>query len=159
MSNRCGFELEMFLMNFCSRGGKVPLQHKKLFRKYKTSYLHIWSKLIKTMLNILKFCPFSIFILAVIHYSTPPKKLIQETSSIFWGALRIQATSKYPSETRINITSWTLSWQRSLSYRSQSIDLHCKSIGWFLYDRNLRYERVKTGHFQYHFPRGCGSAN
>ena len=37
----------------------------------------------------------------------------------------------------------TLSWRRSLSYRNQSIDLLCKSIEWFLYDRDLRRERVK----------------
>ena len=30
-----------------------------------------------------------------------------------------------------------------LSYRNQSIDLLCKSMAWFLYDRNLRHERVK----------------
>ena len=37
----------------------------------------------------------------------------------------------------------TLSWWRSLSYRNQSIDLLCKSMNWFLYDRDLRLERVK----------------
>ena len=30
----------------------------------------------------------------------------------------------------------------SLSYRSQSIDLQSKSVDWFLYDRELRHERV-----------------
>ena len=29
-----------------------------------------------------------------------------------------------------------------LSYRNQSINLLCKSIGWFLYDSGLRHERV-----------------
>ena len=38
----------------------------------------------------------------------------------------------------------TLSWQRSLSYRKQSIDLSCKSMDWFLYDRGLRHERVNV---------------
>ena len=33
-----------------------------------------------------------------------------------------------------------------LSYRNQSIDLLFKSIDWFLYDRNLRHERVKLLH-------------
>ena len=33
------------------------------------------------------------------------------------------------------------SWRRSLSYRNQSIDW---SVDWFLYDRELHYERVKT---------------
>ena len=31
-----------------------------------------------------------------------------------------------------------------LSYRNQFIDLKSKSIDWFLYDRSLHYERVKT---------------
>ena len=35
------------------------------------------------------------------------------------------------------------SWQKSQSYRNQSIDLQSKSVDWFLYDRDLRYERVK----------------
>ena len=30
-----------------------------------------------------------------------------------------------------------------LSYRNQSIDLLCKSTDWFLYDQDLRHERVK----------------
>ena len=34
----------------------------------------------------------------------------------------------------------TLSSRRSLLYRSQSIDLLCKSIDWFLYDKDLRHE-------------------
>ena len=38
--------------------------------------------------------------------------------------------------------TWTLSWQRPLSCRIQSIDLLCKSINWFLYDNGLRQERV-----------------
>ena len=37
----------------------------------------------------------------------------------------------------------TLSWTRFLSYRNLSIDLLCKSMDWFLYDRNLRHERDK----------------
>ena len=36
----------------------------------------------------------------------------------------------------------TFSYQRSLSYRNQSIDLPSKSMDWFLYDRDLRHERV-----------------
>ena len=33
--------------------------------------------------------------------------------------------------------------RRPLSYRNQSIDLLCKSMDWFLYDNDLRHERVK----------------
>ena len=39
---------------------------------------------------------------------------------------------------------FTLSWRRSLSYRNQSIDLLCKSMGWILYDRDSRHDRVKV---------------
>ena len=38
----------------------------------------------------------------------------------------------------------TLSWWRPLSYRNQSIDFLRKSMGWFLYDKDLRHERVKS---------------
>ena len=38
--------------------------------------------------------------------------------------------------------SFTLSWRRPLSYRNHSIDLHRKSMDWFLYDNGLRHERV-----------------
>ena len=31
-----------------------------------------------------------------------------------------------------------------LSYRNQSIDLVCKSMDWFLYDKDLHHERVKN---------------
>ena len=37
----------------------------------------------------------------------------------------------------------TLSRRRSISYRNQSIDLRSKSMDWFLYDIDLRRERVK----------------
>ena len=31
----------------------------------------------------------------------------------------------------------------SLSYRNQSTDLHSKTMNWFLYDMELRHERVQ----------------
>ena len=36
--------------------------------------------------------------------------------------------------------SLTLSWRSSLSYRNQTIDLFCKLIDWFLYDKDVRHE-------------------
>ena len=36
-----------------------------------------------------------------------------------------------------------LAWRRSLSYKNQSIDLLSKSLDWFLYNRDLRHEKVK----------------
>ena len=34
-------------------------------------------------------------------------------------------------------------WQKSLSYKNYTIGLLCKSMDWFLYDMDLRHERVK----------------
>ena len=42
------------------------------------------------------------------------------------------------------IKTLTLSWRRSLSFRNQSFDLLCKSVDWFLYNRDLRHERVNN---------------
>ena len=36
-----------------------------------------------------------------------------------------------------------LSWPKSISYRNQSLDFLCKSMDWFLYDRDLRHKKVK----------------
>ena len=36
----------------------------------------------------------------------------------------------------------TLSWQRPISCRNQSINLLCKSIDWFLHHNSLHHERV-----------------
>ena len=38
---------------------------------------------------------------------------------------------------------FTLSWRRCLSYRNQFINLLCKLMNWFIYDRHLHHERVK----------------
>ena len=35
-------------------------------------------------------------------------------------------------------------WLRSLLYRNQFIDLQNKSMDWFLYDKNLRHEKVNA---------------
>ena len=43
-----------------------------------------------------------------------------------------------------SVIALTLLWWRSLSYRNQSIDLQNKSIYWFLYDRDLRHERINV---------------
>ena len=46
------------------------------------------------------------------------------------------------SVTVLMVQGLTLSWRRSKSYRNQSIDFQSKPIDWFLYDRDLRHERV-----------------
>ena len=40
-------------------------------------------------------------------------------------------------------SSSSLSWQWLPSYRNQSIDLLCKSMDWFICDRDFHHQRVK----------------
>ena len=45
---------------------------------------------------------------------------------------------------KLMILPLIFSWPRFLSYRNQSIGVQSKSMDWFLYDRDLRHERVKA---------------
>ena len=56
--------------------------------------------------------------------------------SFRWVYLHIKHRNKH-------FEALTLSWQTSLSYRNQFINLRTKSMDWFLYDSYLRHERVK----------------
>ena len=70
-----------------------------------------------------------------------------------WYKLRQDVPNAYWKRNFLN-TKWcfyelahefealTFSWRRSLSYRNQFIDFQSKSMDWFLYDRDLRRERV-----------------
>ena len=44
-----------------------------------------------------------------------------------------------------------LSWRKLLSYINQSTDLHSKTMDWFLYDADLRHEKVKIDSFVFNF--------
>ena len=48
----------------------------------------------------------------------------------------------FVKEAHFQYISLFLSWRKFLSYRNQFIDLQSKSMSWFLYDRDLRHERV-----------------
>ena len=50
---------------------------------------------------------------------------------------------------RVNILELTLSRRRSLLYRNQSVDLLCKSLDWFLYDREPCHDRVNWKKYHY----------
>ena len=45
-------------------------------------------------------------------------------------------------QSKLTTSLLTLLWQKAISYRNQSIDLIYKSMEWFLYDRDIRHERV-----------------
>ena len=47
-----------------------------------------------------------------------------------------------PFKLGCSVNQFTRSWRRSVSYRNQTIDFLCKSMGWFLRDKDLRHERV-----------------
>ena len=56
-----------------------------------------------------------------------------------------------------NVWFLKLSWQRSASYRNQSIDLLWKSVDWFRYDRDLCHERVKVLMLMLMIKNSCSS--
>ena len=71
---------------------------------------------------------------------------IKDVSKVFQKRKRhLSITISYCSSVLgkfITLTSLTLSRRRSLSYRSQSIYFLCKSMNSFLYDKDLRHEKV-----------------
>ena len=78
------------------------------------------------------------------------KCIIRHHWVIFW----LNASGK-PIKSLKTLISWhtiykkiTLSCGRSLSYRTQSIDLQSNLIVWFIYDRELRHVRIKTKIFR-----------
>ena len=59
---------------------------------------------------------------------------------------RIRKLRNWEIITNLDFLHLPLSWRRSLPYRNQSIDLQSRSMDWFLYDRDLRHEKVKDTH-------------
>ena len=82
----------------CQIGVALILKCFFIFDKNQLKQRKISSNLFIVVLTcsikIIPGIPFSILILAVIHYCSPQKKLKQETNTIFWGGLPTQATSK-----------------------------------------------------------------
>ena len=72
-------------------------------------------------------------------------KMLSEKTRKYSTKKKLQSDLWTKNHYKKNLSfSLTLSWRRSLSYRNQSIDLLCKSMGWFLYDRDICHERVIT---------------
>ena len=65
-------------------------------------------------------------------FSIPPEN-INKTRGIF---------NVFRGYKKITLTL-TLSWQRSISYRNHPINSLCKSMDWFLYDRDRRHQSFK----------------
>ena len=57
----------------------------------------------------------------------------------FWKNYKIST-----SALGLSLALLTLLWRRSTSYRNQSINLLCKPMVGFLYDRDIRHKKVKT---------------
>ena len=74
-----------------------------------------------------------------------PADLVTFTEEILHGKLHFLWSETSGQVSKMNFFAGiiiTLSWRRPLSNRNQSIDLLCKSMDWFLYDKGLRHERV-----------------
>ena len=71
----------------------------------------------------------------MLHNDDPVAYIINICFSVRKYMYRLLGCMYYST---LNLLLW-----RSLSYRNQSIDLQSRSMDWFLYDRELRHERVK----------------
>ena len=63
------------------------------------------------------------------------------SESLLFNTLHSSTAKFYSIRMHVSLTV-TLSWRRSLPYRNHSDYLQCKSMDWFLFDRDLRLERV-----------------
>ena len=77
------------------------------------------------------------------NINTAPKvhELLEKEDKIS----KLWANSKYEF-----FISLTPSWRTSLLYKNQSIGLLCKSMEWFLYDRDVCHEKVNTMYCRQH---------
>ena len=82
--------------------------------------------------------------------SLPCQKLLPLLESIFFPydfkntthSITLINSHAVSRNTQIIFIALTFSWRRPISYRNPSIDVHRKSMDWFLYDIGLRHERV-----------------
>ena len=78
----------------------------------------------------------------------PAKKMLFDITRIRWKSPNLKTLSMmYKNFVKTWHISLTLSWQRTLSCRNQSINLHSKSMDWSIYDKDLRHERVNLKHW------------
>ena len=77
------------------------------------------------------------------NINTAPKvhELLEKEDKIS----KLWANSKYEF-----FISLSPSWRTSLLYKNQSIGLLCKSMEWFLYDRDVCHEKVNTMYCRQH---------
>ena len=72
------------------------------------------------------------------------KEIELKSSFFFFLSLDPMTMKNSVNQKKIINVALTFSWRTSLSYRNQSIDLQRKSMDWFLYNKDLRHERVKS---------------
>ena len=107
-------------------------------------YIFVWTLCINTtMRNILSKYKFSTFVDLKSSFGCSNFVLLLTIRIACFCWLRSFFRFVYYVLPQSKLASLTLSCQRPLSYRNQSIDFLRKSMDWFLYDNGLRHERVK----------------
>ena len=147
------FPIIVFLHQ-CERYLTIKEQKKKKkngkYKRCKNSYLWILYRITIVKRNshwywVLFFSKITNLRSDFITYNFPRIAILQDI--LEWILLNVQYYL-----TKSLWISLTLSRRRSLSYRNKAIDLQSKSMDWFLYDRNLRHERVKPFQANYSSP-------
>ena len=116
-----------------------------IFSRLRFFVLVVWRTFVKTVFQnsrpkivtrVVTISHISIIKLEIYYFLFIYKTLVWK-----WHFLCIYKT--FFCKGKLSSYTLTLSWRRQLSYRNQSIDLLRKSMDWFLYDNDLRHERVK----------------
>ena len=85
----------------------------------------------------------TLFYKIVITVCTNFRTVTRHHLFIITSSQEYQFQYSYKDSRFLLIMLLTLLWRRSLSYRNQYIDLQSKLMDLFLYDRDLRHQRVK----------------
>ena len=91
------------------------------------------------LINKVYFKKFLIDLLLTMKRSWPTVCILFYPGGCSKNTIKILWENIYPTEKPI----LTLLWRRPLLYRKQSIGFQSESMDWFLYNRELRHERVK----------------
>ena len=128
----CNF-IEITLRHGCS-----PVNLLHTFRTRFRKDISGWLLLIILILILSFYSAYHIIITFNAWCSSKRSYIIKQTSSF----QLLVCLCVY--ERLVDSTLHFFSWRRSLSYRNQSIDSLCKSIDWFLYDRDIRHPFLQT---------------
>ena len=108
-----------------------------------SKYHQIWLKLKCWSRNLHPFQTFFVSrVILALFFVLVILKTLRDFKISSFSSVYIYIFFLWNTRCLINRINLGFSWRRSLSYGNQCLDLLCKSLGWLLYCRDHRQERV-----------------